>query len=104
MKKELKLTDSKIDIAKVRLKKTLANFGIKVKVKEVNIGLIVTQFILQPEEGVDISKVVNLEGALDFLMMAYGLKIDASFLKKGLISIEIPNNILIQYNEDLFRH
>lgn len=42
------------------LESTMKNFGVNAKVKQIKIGPAVTQYEIQPAQGVKVSKIVNL--------------------------------------------
>ena len=42
------------------LRSTMKNFGVNAKVKQIKIGPAVTQYEIQPAQGVKVSKIVNL--------------------------------------------
>jgi len=72
---------------------TLASFGIKVRVVEVNMGPSVTQYALQSAEGTKIAKITNLQDdlALALASPTGSVRIEAPIPGRSLIGIEAPN-------------
>lgn len=91
--KNIKNTISKQMIVKNanKLQKTLENFGVKVKVLNVSCGPSVTRYELQPEQGVKVSKIVNLIDDIKLNMAAQDIRIEAPIPGKAAIGIEVPN-------------
>ncbi len=73
------------------IEKTLENFGISVKMSEINIGPTVTQYTLKPAEGVKLSKITALSNNLALALAAHPLRIEAPIPGKSLVGIEVPN-------------
>jgi len=74
------------------IKRTLANFGIRVEMDEVSVGPSVTRYALKPAEGVKLSKIVSLQNDLALALAAHPLRIEAPIPGKSLVGIEIPNS------------
>jgi len=74
------------------IKRTLANFGIRVEMDEVSVGPSVTRYALKPAEGVKLSKIVALQNDLALALAAHPLRIEAPIPGKSLVGIEIPNS------------
>lgn len=75
------------------IRKTLHNFGIPVEMGLVNVGPTVTQYTLRPNDGVKLSKLVNLNPDLALALAAHPLRIEAPIPGKSLVGIEIPNQV-----------
>jgi S-DNA-T family DNA segregation ATPase FtsK/SpoIIIE len=75
------------------IEKTLASFGIKSKVVEVNLGPAVTQYALESAEGTKIAKITNLQNDLAMALASPtgSVRIEAPIPGKSLIGIEVPN-------------
>jgi len=73
------------------LEKTLANFGVKVKVINMVRGPAVTRYELQPAKGVKVSKVTNLSNDIALALAAYSIRMEAPIPGKSAIGIEVPN-------------
>ncbi len=76
------------------LESTLASFGVKVKIKEVQTGPAVTRFVIQPETGVKVSKILSLSDDLALNLAASDVRIEAPIPGKQAIGIEVPNKII----------
>lgn len=70
---------------------TLKNFGIGVKMEEVNIGPTVTQYTFKPNEGVKLSQIVTLQNDLSLALAAHPLRLEAPVPGKSVVGVEIPN-------------
>ncbi|MBQ4529543.1 MAG: DNA translocase FtsK [Lachnospiraceae bacterium] len=75
----------------LKLQQTLQNFGVNVKITNVSCGPAVTRYELQPEQGVKVSKIVNLTDDIKLNMAAADIRIEAPIPGKAAVGIEIPN-------------
>ncbi len=75
------------------IESTLASFGIRTKVVEVNLGPAVTQYALDSAEGTKIAKITNLQNDLAMALASPtgSVRIEAPIPGKSLIGIEVPN-------------
>ncbi len=80
LKRQAKLIEEKLD-----------EFGIDVTVRDARPGPTVTQFTLQPAEGVKLSKIGSLKDDLALALAAQSLRIEAPIPGKSLVGIEMPN-------------
>lgn len=76
------------------IKRTLADFGIKVEMGEVHVGPTVTQYTLKPAQGVKLSKITVLQNDLALALAAHPIRIEAPIPGKSLVGIEIPNKVI----------
>ncbi len=74
-----------------RIQGKLAQFGIDVTMKDVNIGPSVMQYTLQPHEGVKLTKITALKDDLALALAAKSIRIEAPIPGKSLVGIEVPN-------------
>ncbi len=74
-----------------RLQRTLETFGVKARVANVVCGPAVTQYEIQPEMGVKVSKIVNLADDIKLNLMVSDIRIEAPIPGKAAIGIEVPN-------------
>ena len=70
---------------------TLTTFGVEGKVIGVNPGPAVTQYEIQPAEGVPVRKIVSLHNDLALALAASPLRIQAPIPGKSAVGIEVPN-------------
>lgn len=75
------------------IQKTLKNFGIDVKMQEVNIGPTVTQYTLKPDEGVKLNQITARSNDLALALAARSLRVEAPIPGKSAVGMEIPNKI-----------
>src|SRR5690625_2073702 len=73
------------------LEETLRHFNVKAKVVNATQGPSVTRFEVQPELGVKVSRVRNLNDDIKLNMSAKDIRIEAPIPGKNTIGIEIPN-------------
>ncbi len=74
-----------------RLQETLETFGVNAKVTNVVCGPAVTQYEVQPEMGVKVSKIVGLADDIKLNLMVSDIRIEAPIPGKAAIGIEVPN-------------
>lgn len=74
-----------------KLEVTLRNFGINVKITDISCGPTVTRYELQPEMGVKVSKIVNLQDDIKMNLAATDIRIEAPIPGKAAVGIEVPN-------------
>ncbi len=75
------------------IESTLASFGIKAEVKEVNYGPSVTQYALEISRGTKLSKITGLATDLALALAAPGgqIRIEAPIAGRSLVGVEVPN-------------
>ena len=74
-----------------KLQQTLHNFGVNVTVTNVSCGPTVTRYELQPEQGVKVSRIVNLADDIKLNLAAADIRIEAPIPGKAAVGIEVPN-------------
>ena len=84
-----------------KLQKTLEDFGVHVTITNISCGPSVTQFELHPEQGVKVSKIVNLADDIKLNLAAADIRIEAPIQGKSAIGIEFPNktNQMVMFRE-----
>ena len=75
----------------MRLQQTLNTFGVKVTITDISQGPSVTRYELQPEQGVQVSKIVGLADDIKLNLAATDIRIEAPIPGKAAIGIEVPN-------------
>ncbi len=75
----------------MKLQTTLHNFGVNVAVTDVSCGPTVTRYELQPEQGVKVSRIVNLADDIKLNLAAADIRIEAPIPGKAAVGIEVPN-------------
>ncbi|QLK85891.1 DNA translocase FtsK [Staphylococcus sp. 17KM0847] len=73
------------------LETTLKNFGVNAKVTQIRVGPAVTQYEIQPAQGVKVSRIVNLHSDLALALAAKDIRIEAPIPGKSAVGIEVPN-------------
>ncbi|PCF34650.1 cell division protein FtsK [Staphylococcus delphini] len=73
------------------LETTMKNFGVDAKVTQIKIGPAVTQYEVQPAQGVKVSRIVNLHNDIALALAAQDIRIEAPIPGKSAVGIEVPN-------------
>ena len=74
-----------------RLQETLRTFGVNVSISDISQGPSITRYELQPEQGVKVSRIVNLADDIKLSLAATDIRIEAPIPGKPAIGIEVPN-------------
>jgi DNA segregation ATPase FtsK/SpoIIIE, S-DNA-T family len=74
-----------------RIRDTLAHFGIGVKVSRIQEGPVVTQYALEVEPGIKLSRIEGLADNLALALAARSIRIQAPIPGEGYVGVEIPN-------------
>jgi DNA segregation ATPase FtsK/SpoIIIE, S-DNA-T family len=78
--------------AKARLiEETLASFKVEARVREINPGPAVTQFALEPGNGVKVRRITELQSDLALALAAPSIRIEAPIPGFARVGLEIPN-------------
>ena len=75
-----------------RIRETLAHFGIGVKVARIQEGPVVTQYALDVEPGIKLSRIEGLADNLALALAARSIRIQAPIPGEPYVGIEIPNS------------
>jgi S-DNA-T family DNA segregation ATPase FtsK/SpoIIIE len=75
-----------------RIRETLAHFGIGVKVARIQEGPVVTQYALDVDPGVKLSRIEGLADNLALGLAARSIRIEAPIPGEPYVGIEIPNS------------
>jgi DNA segregation ATPase FtsK/SpoIIIE, S-DNA-T family len=74
-----------------RIRETLAHFGIGVKVARIQEGPVVTQYALEIEQGIKLSRIEGLADNLALALSARSIRIQAPIPGEPYVGVEIPN-------------
>ena len=69
----------------------LSTFGVNGKVRRINQGPVITLFEVEPDEGVRVSKFINLSDDLSRVMKASKVRVIAPIPGTRFVGIEVPN-------------
>jgi DNA segregation ATPase FtsK/SpoIIIE, S-DNA-T family len=75
----------------VAVESKLATFGVTGKVVEIHPGPVITMFEYEPDAGIKLSKIANLEDDLAMALQAEKIRIIAPIPGKGAVGIEVPS-------------
>ena len=84
-------SESQLMATASKLQQTLQNFGVNVRVVNVSRGPTVTRYELQPEQGVKVSRIVNLQDDIKLNLATSEIRIEAPIPGKAAVGIEVPN-------------
>ncbi|MFH1691273.1 MAG: DNA translocase FtsK [Candidatus Omnitrophota bacterium] len=73
------------------LEETLTDFGISVRVADIERGPVITRYELEPAPGVKIGKIVSLSDDIALTMKASSVRIVAPIPGKNRVGVEVPN-------------
>lgn len=85
------LLAKKAQEAALILERTFEEFGLNVKVAEIDTGPVVTQFELTLEPGLRISKVVNLADDIAVALRVPAVRVVSPIPGKNTVGVEVPN-------------
>ncbi len=86
-------TDDELRQTAATLQGTLQTFGVNVRITEISQGPAVTRYELQPEQGVKVSRILNLADDIKLALAAEDIRIEAPIPGKSAIGIEVPNKV-----------
>ena len=84
-------TNEQLQETAAKLRQTLHSFGVEAAITHISCGPTVTRYELQPEQGVKVSKIVNLADDIKLNLAAADIRIEAPIPGKAAIGIEVPN-------------
>lgn len=73
------------------LEETLGDFGISVRVADIERGPVITRYELEPAPGVKIQRIVSLSDDIAMAMKAPSVRIEAPIPGKDRVGVEVPN-------------
>ncbi len=73
------------------LEDTLNDFGISVKVTNIEQGPVITRYELEPAPGVKLQKITSLSDDISLSLKAQSVRIVAPIPGKGTVGVEVPN-------------
>ncbi len=88
-----KASDDNLEANSKIIEQTLAEFGIDVKVMEVEQGPVITRYELLPAPGVKVNSIANLSDDLALALKAASVRMIIPIPGKSAVGIEIPNSV-----------
>ncbi len=85
------LLAAKARVAAETLERTFKEFGLNVKVVEIDTGPVITQFELELEKGLRLSKVTALADDLAIALRVPAVRVVAPIPGKNTVGVEVPN-------------
>ncbi|MBI5412164.1 DNA translocase FtsK 4TM domain-containing protein [Candidatus Peregrinibacteria bacterium] len=89
---EVFIDDKILKLNAEKIREKLAQFGIDVVMKDVNIGPTVMQYTLKPHEAVKLNRITSLKNDLALALAAKSIRMEAPIPGKPLVGIEVPND------------
>jgi S-DNA-T family DNA segregation ATPase FtsK/SpoIIIE len=86
------LLAKKARVAATQLEQAFDEFGLNVKVAEIDTGPVVTQFELELEKGLRLNKVTALEEDLAIALRVPSVRVVAPIPGKNTVGVEVPND------------
>ncbi|MGQ0635786.1 MAG: DNA translocase FtsK 4TM domain-containing protein [Planctomycetaceae bacterium] len=86
------LLAEKARVAAATLEKTFQEFGLNVRVVEIDTGPVITQFELELEAGLRLSKVTALADDLAIALRVPSVRVVAPIPGKNTVGVEVPND------------
>ena len=86
---------AKAQTAAAKLEKTFLDFGLNVKVVEIDTGPVITQFELELEKGLRLSKVTALADDLAIALRVPSVRVIAPIPGKNTVGVEVPNDVRV---------
>ena len=88
---ERKIKESLESAANI-LEDTLRDFGIEVKIADVEQGPVITRYELEPAPGVKVNRITALSDDIALAMKAHSVRIVAPIPGKSRVGVEVPNS------------
>jgi len=85
------LLAKKAQVAAMTLEKTFQEFGLNVRVAEIDTGPVITQFELELEAGLRLNKVTALADDLAIALRVPSVRVVAPIPGKNTVGVEVPN-------------
>lgn len=86
---------AKAQLAAATLERTFEDFGLNVKVVEIDTGPVITQFELELEKGLRLSKVTALADDLAIALRVPSVRVVAPIPGKNTVGVEVPNDVRV---------
>ncbi len=88
---EVEINDGDLMQKARKIEECLRTFNVGARVREINSGPAVTQFALEPDEGIRVAKIVGLANDLALALAAPSIRIEAPVPGMARVGIEVPN-------------
>ncbi len=89
------LLAAKAQIAAATLEQTFQEFGLNIKVVEIDTGPVITLFELELEKGLRLSKVVALADDLAVALRVPSVRVVSPIPGKNTVGVEVPNEVRV---------
>jgi S-DNA-T family DNA segregation ATPase FtsK/SpoIIIE len=93
--------ETKIAARAMLLERTLLDFGYQVRVVQIDTGPVITQFEIELEAGLRVSRIMSLADDLAIALAVPSVRIVAPIPGKTTVGIEVPNDrrVMVRLNE-----
>ncbi len=82
---------AELELKAKQIEETLASFKVQARVREINPGPAVTQFALEPGNGVKVRRISELHNDLALTLAAQSVRVEAPIPGQARVGVEIPN-------------
>jgi S-DNA-T family DNA segregation ATPase FtsK/SpoIIIE len=82
---------SELELKARQIEETLASFKVQARVREINPGPAVTQFAIEPGNGVKVRRISELHNDLALNLAAQSVRVEAPIPGQARVGVEIPN-------------
>ncbi len=98
--------ETQIHARAMLLERTLLDFGYKVRVVQIDTGPVITQFEIELEAGLRVSRVMSLADDLAIALAVPSVRIVAPIPGKTTVGIEVPNDrrVVVRLSEVICQH
>ena len=84
--------EAQVNARAMLLERTLLDFGYQVRVVQIDTGPVITQFEIELEAGLRVSKIISLADDLAIALAVQSVRIVAPIPGKTTVGIEVPND------------
>jgi len=88
---EVKPNPGELEAKARAIEETLLSFKVEARVREINPGPAVTQFALEPGNGVKVRRITELQNDLALALAAQSIRVEAPIPGMARVGLEIPN-------------
>jgi S-DNA-T family DNA segregation ATPase FtsK/SpoIIIE len=89
---ELQVHEAKVNARAMLLERTLLDFGYQVRVAQIDTGPVITQYEIELEAGLRVSRIISLADDLAIALAVPSVRIVAPIPGKTTVGVEVPND------------
>src|SRR5262249_51093197 len=88
---ELQEHEAKVNARAMLLERTLLDFGYQVRVVQIDTGPVITQYEIELEAGLRVSRIISLADDLAIALAVPSVRVVAPIPGKTTVGVEVPN-------------